>query len=90
MIILTRKVFCFVKQDSVDREEAIRFTTKGGLEIEDAPEWIKNDPLYAWGLEDGDIVEVNGDIVEVNGKTPKAEAEAVAKAKQSKAEDKRE
>lgn len=83
MIILTRKVFCFVKQDSVDREEAIRFTTKGGLEIEDAPEWIKNDPLYGWGLEDGDIVEVNG-------KTPKAEAEAVAKAKQSKAEDKRE
>lgn len=87
MIILTRKVFCFVKQDSVDREEAIRFTTKGGLEIEDAPEWIKNDPLYDWGLEDGDIVPVNG-------KTPKAEAEAeaeaVAKAKQSKAEDKSE
>lgn len=81
MIILTRKVFCFVKQDSVDREEAIRFTTKGGLEIEDAPEWIKNDPLYDWGLEDGDIVEVNG-------KTPKAEAEAVAKAKKTnKAED---
>lgn len=81
MIILTRKVFCFVKQDSVDREEAIRFTTKGGLAIEDAPEWIKNDPLYDWGLEDGDIVEVNG-------KTPKAEAEAVAKAKKTtKAED---
>ena len=84
MIILTRKVFCFVKQNSVDREEAIRFTTKGGLKIEDAPEWIKNDPLYDWGLEDGDIVEVNG-------KTPKAEAEAVAKAEEStKAEDKSE
>ena len=51
------------------------------MEIEDAPDWIATDPLYALAVE-------SGDLVPVNGKTPKAEAEAVAKAKQSKAEDK--
>lgn len=50
MIILTKKVFCFVKQDSVVREDAVKFTTKGGMAIEDVPEWVKNDPLYGWGL----------------------------------------
>ena len=74
MIILTKKVFCFVKQDSVVREDAVRFTTKGGMAIEDVPEWVKNDPLYGWGLEDGDIVEVNN-------ASAKSESIAVAKAK---------
>lgn len=82
MVILTKKRFGFVKQDGTERIDAERFLTKGGMEIEDAPDWIETDPLYALAV-------AAGDLVPVNGKTPKAEAEAVAKAKKTaKAEDK--
>ena len=84
MVILTKKRFGFVKQDGTERIDAERFLTKGGMEIEDSPDWIATDPLYALAVE-------SGDLVPVNGKTPKAEAEAVAKAKKlTKAEDKSE
>lgn len=73
MVILTKKRFGFVKQDGTERIDAERFLTKGGMEIEDAPDWIATDPLYALAVE-------SGDLVPVNGKTPKAEAEAVATA----------
>lgn len=83
MIILTKKRFGFVKQDGTERIEAERFTSKGGMAIEDAPDWIETDPLYALAVE-------SGELVVVNGKTPKAEAEAVAKATKTKKADKAE
>lgn len=75
MIILSKKRFGFVKQDGNERLEAEKFVTKGNMAIEDAPDWIKNCPLFNLAVE-------CGEIVTVNGKTPKAEAEAIAKAKQ--------
>lgn len=82
MIILTKKRFGFVKQDGTERMEAERFTSKGGMAIEDAPDWIKTDPLY-------ELAVAAGDLVVVKNKSPKAEAEAVAKAKvNAKAEEK--
>lgn len=72
MIILTRKVFCFVNQEpDQSREAAKKFVTKGNMTMEEAPDWIKNDPLFQWAKADGDII-----IAESN--TAKAEAEAVA------------
>lgn len=74
MIILTRKVFCFVNQETnQSREAAKKFVTKGSMTMEEAPDWIKNDPLFQWAKADGDII-----IAESN--TAKAEAEAVATA----------
>ena len=74
MIILTRKVFCFVNQEhDQSREAAKKFVTKGNMTMEEAPDWIKNDPLFQWAKADGDII-----IAESN--TAKAEAEAVATA----------
>lgn len=74
MIILTRKVFCFVNQETnQSREAAKKFVTKGSMTMEEAPDWIKNDPLFQWAKADGDII-----IAESN--TVKAEAEAVATA----------
>lgn len=74
MIILTRKVFCFVNQETnQSREAAKKFVTKGSMTMEEAPDWIKNDPLFQWAKADGDII-----IAESN--TAKAEAEAVAAA----------
>lgn len=74
MIILTRKVFCFVNQETnQSREAAKKFVTKGSMTMEEAPDWIKNDPLFQWAKADGDII-----IAESN--TAKAEAEAVVTA----------
>lgn len=74
MNILTRKVFCFVNQETnQSREAAKKFVTKGSMTMEEAPDWIKNDPLFQWAKTDGDII-----IAESN--TAKAEAEAVATA----------
>ena len=74
MIILTRKVFCFVNQETnQSREAAKKFVTKGSMTMEEAPDWIKNDPLFQWAKADGDII-----IAESN--TAKSEAEAVATA----------
>lgn len=58
MVILTKKRFGFVKQDGTERIDAERFLTKGGMEIEDAPDWIATDPLYALAVESGDLVPV--------------------------------
>ena len=74
MIILTRKVFCFVNQETnQSREAAKKFVTKGSMTMEEAPDWIKNDPLFQWAKADGDII-----IAESN--TANAEAAAVATA----------
>lgn len=80
MIILSKKRFGFVKQDGNERLEAEKFVTKGNMAIEDAPDWIKKVPLF-------DLAVEAGEIVTVNGKTPKAEAEAIAKAKQVKTDE---
>lgn len=82
MIILTKKVFCFVnKEPNVSRDNAQKFRTKGGMAIEEAPEWVKNDPLFQWAKADGDLV-----VVENN--TPKTEAAATTEAAPAKAEGK--
>lgn len=49
MFILTKKKFHF----SLGGEH---FTTKGGMEMESAPDWITSCPLYDWAVEDGDII----------------------------------
>lgn len=79
MIIISKKRFGFVQQDGTERAAATKFVTKGGMAIEDAPDWIKKDPLFELAVE-------VGEIVEVKNKSAKAEAEAIAKAKKSKAE----
>ena len=76
MIILTKKRFGFVKQDGTERIDAERFLTKGGMEIEDAPNWIATDPLYALAVE-------SGDLVPVSGKTPKLRQKLLPKPRNS-------
>ena len=73
MVILTKKKFMFrnVVGDT--------FTTKGGMIIEDAPDWIQSTQLYEWAVGDGDLVEVKG-----NGSDKDADI-AVAKAKRTRA-----
>lgn len=74
MIILTRKVFCFVNQETnQSREAANKYVTKGAMTMEEAPDWIKNDPLFQWAQADGDII-----IAESS--SAKAEAAAVSAA----------
>lgn len=73
MIILTKKRFCFEHPSDV----TLNFISKGGMAIEDAPDWIKASALYPLALADGDVVVVNG-------AGAKAEAEAVAKARTSR------
>ncbi len=70
MIILTKKRFCFEHPSDI----TLSFISKGGMAIEDAPDWIAESALYPLALADGDLVIVNGTDA-------KAEAEAVAKAR---------
>lgn len=70
MIILTKKRFCFEHPSDI----TLSFISKGGMAIEDAPDWITESALYPLALSDGDLVVVNG--TDAN-----AEAEAVAKAR---------
>lgn len=72
MLILTKKKFMFRNADGD------AFTTKGGMLIEEAPEWITKQLLYTLAKDDGDIVEVKGN-------SEAAEAVAVAKATETKA-----
>lgn len=78
MIILSKKRFCFVNPEAKSRDEAERFTTKGGMAIEDAPDWIEKDPLYQWAVDDGDLVVV---------KSKSAKDEAMAMAEATKVKD---
>lgn len=70
MIILTKKRFCFEHPSDI----TLSFISKGGMAIEDAPDWITESALYPLALADGDLVIVNGTDA-------KSEAEAVAKAR---------
>jgi hypothetical protein len=67
MVILTKRKFMFRNADGE------YFISKGGMVIEDAPDWIPSTRIYGLALADGDIVEVKG-------KDAAAETVAVAKA----------
>ena len=67
MVILTKRKFMFRNADGEC------FISKGGMVIEDAPDWIVSCRIYGLALADGDLVEVKGN-------TQKAETVAVAKA----------
>lgn len=49
MIILTKKKFCF----ELDGEQ---FTSRGGMEMENAPSWIQKTWLFDLAVKDGDII----------------------------------
>lgn len=53
MKILTKKRIAFRVNN-----EGPEFVTQGGGNIEDAPEWIKKDPMFGWASTDGDLVEL--------------------------------
>lgn len=72
MVILTKRKFMFRNADGEC------FISKGGMAIENAPDWIPSTRIYGLALADGDIVEVKGNSAE-------AETVAVAKATKTKA-----
>lgn len=49
MIILTKKKFCF----ELDGEQ---FTSRGGMEMENAPLWIQKTWLFDLAVKDGDLI----------------------------------
>lgn len=73
MVILTKRKFMF--------KSAIgeTFITKGGMVIEDAPDWIQETRLFSLAVSDGDLVTVQG-----NGSDKDADI-ALAKAKRTRA-----
>lgn len=71
MVILTKRKFMFRNADGEC------FISKGGMVIENAPDWIPSTRIYSLALADGDIVEVKGN-------TQKAETAAVDKATETK------
>ena len=77
MVILTKRKFMFRNADGEC------FISKGGMVIENAPDWIPSTRIYGLALADGDIVEVKGNSAE-------AETVAVAKATKTKAKAKAE
>lgn len=54
MIIMSKKKFEFRNTDGDV------YTTKGFMNMENAPEWITKARLYALAVADGDIIAVNG------------------------------
>ncbi len=73
MVILTKTRFMF---KSVAGDV---FISKGGMVIEEAPDWIQSTRLYELAVSDGDLVEVKG-----NGSDKDADI-ALAKAKRTRA-----
>lgn len=67
MKILTKKRIAFRVNN-----EGPEFVSKGGGEIEDAPEWIKKDPMFGWASTDGDLVEL---VAPTDVKAPEPEPE---------------
>lgn len=53
MYILTKKRFQFQRGTE-------KYTTQGGMAMEEAPNWIVDTTLYKWAKGDGDILEVKG------------------------------
>ena len=58
MRLYAKKTFEFSLYETRDGVKAVsnKFVVKAGLDnIVDAPDWIANDPLFAWAKADGDI-----------------------------------
>lgn len=64
MVILSKKKFVLGAGDT-------RFVTKGGMQLEDAPDWIVKDPLYKLALADGDIIVTKSEAAEPEKPTSK-------------------
>ena len=75
MLILSKKRYMF-------RLDDLRFTTKGGGEIETAPDWIRKDPYFELVFKDGDILELVNNVT-----VPVADAAAIAAAAAKVADD---
>lgn len=72
MRIFTKKSFEFKNGDGE------KVTTRP-LDFTDVPEWAKNDPIFGWGLKDGDITVT--ETAKEESAAEKAAAAAEAKAK---------
>lgn len=71
MIILTKKKFCF----ELDGEQ---FTSRGGMEMENAPLWIQKTWLFDLAVKDGDLIVAQDSDTKTEEDVRKAASEPVA------------
>ena len=71
MIILTKKKFCF----ELDGE---KFTSRGGMEMENAPSWIQKTWLFDLAVKDGDLIVAQDSDTKTEADVRKAASEPVA------------
>lgn len=71
MIILTKKKFCF----ELDGEQ---FTSRGGMEMENAPSWIQKTLLFDLAVKDGDLIVAQDSDTKTEEDVRKAASEPVA------------
>lgn len=71
MIILTKKKFCF----ELDGEQ---FTSRGGMEMENAPLWIQKTWLFDLAVKDGDLIVAQDSDTKTEADVRKAASEPVA------------
>lgn len=71
MIILTKKKFCF----ELDGEQ---FTSRGGMEMENAPSWIQKTWIFDLAVKDGDLIVAQDSDTKTEADVRKAASEPVA------------
>lgn len=71
MIILTKKKFCF----ELDGEQ---FTSRGGMEMENAPLWIQKTWLFDLAVKDGDLIVAQDSDTKTEADVMNAASEPVA------------
>ena len=71
MIILTKKKFCF----ELDGEQ---FTSRGGMEMENAPSWIQKTWLFGLAVKDGDLIVAQDSDTKTEADAMNAASEPVA------------
>lgn len=71
MIILTKKKFCF----ELDGEQ---FTSRGGMEMENAPSWIQKTWLFDLAAKDGDLIVAQDSDTKTEADVMNAASEPVA------------
>lgn len=71
MIILTKKKFCF----ELDGEQ---FTSRGGMEMENAPSWIQKTWLFDLAVKDGDLIVAKDSDTKTEEDVRKADSEPVS------------
>ena len=71
MIILTKKKFCF----ELDGEQ---FTSRGGMEMENAPLWIQKTWLFDLAVKDGDLIVAQDSDTKIEADVMNAASEPVA------------